>query len=80
MSVAPLTARDFIRVWQTSNSVAEVAQRVCRRKGAVRMRAFRYRRFGVPLKEFPATVIETPDWDELAQYAESLMTLNAEGA
>ncbi|MFO0803617.1 MAG: hypothetical protein U0791_10935 [Gemmataceae bacterium] len=46
-----------------------------RKKSAVRVRAYRYRELGVPLKEFPAVVVELPDWDELAAYAESFNNL-----
>ena len=65
------TAREFITIWQNSNSVAEVAKKVGCRKGAARLRAYRYRRLGIPLKDFPP--VELPDWDELAEYAESLL-------
>ena len=64
-----ITAREFVRVWQTSNSVAEVAKQVQRTKNAVRVRAFRYREMGVPLKQFPALEIEPINWDELAEFA-----------
>jgi hypothetical protein len=37
------------------------------------VRAFRYRRRGVPLKEFDPVLIELPDWDELAKFARSLV-------
>jgi hypothetical protein len=72
MAVSP---REFIRVWQQSNSVAEVAQKVRRNKSACRVRAHRYRRRGVPLKEFPAPVYMTTEefWDDLIQYAASLL-------
>jgi hypothetical protein len=69
----PVSARKFVEVWQGSQSVAEVAAKVHRKKNAVRQRAFRYRRLGIPLKEFPPVEIELPDWDELAEYAASLL-------
>jgi hypothetical protein len=68
-TVAP---REFIRIWQTSSSVAEVASKVRRTKNACRVRAFHYRERGVPLKDFPPVEIEPPDWDELAEYAREL--------
>src|SRR5947209_3143777 len=77
MVTATVSAREFIRVWQTSSSVAEVAAKVRRKKNAVRVRAYRYRQMGVPLKEFPEVVIELPDWDELAEYAGSLVPKTA---
>lgn len=71
---APLVPpREFIRIWQSAESVAEVAMKVRRSKNACRVRAFRYRDLGVPLKEFPPVIIEPPDWDELAEYAKSLI-------
>lgn len=70
---APVSPREFIRIWQQSESLAEVAMKVRRNKNACRVRAHRYRELGVPLKEFPVVVIEPPDWDELAEYAESLI-------
>jgi hypothetical protein len=48
-----ITAREFIRLWQTSNSVAEVAMKTRTKKNAVPVRAYRYRKLGIPLKEFP---------------------------
>src|SRR5262245_56894319 len=69
----PVSARKFVEVRQGSESVAEVASKVHRKKNAVRQRAFRYRRLGIPLKEFPPVEVELPDSAELAQYAESLL-------
>lgn len=64
--------REFIEAWQGSNSVAEVARKVRSRKPAVRVRAWRFRQRGVPLKEFPPVEIEPTDWAELARYAAEL--------
>jgi hypothetical protein len=69
----PLAPKDFIQVWQRADSVAEVAMKVRRTKNACRVRAFRYRERGVPLKEFPPVEWVPPDWSELAAYAESLL-------
>jgi hypothetical protein len=73
MAIPP---REFITVWQGASSLAEVAQKVRRSKNACRVRAYRYRQFGVPLKEFPPVVVEPPDWGELAEYAASLLPAN----
>ncbi len=51
-------------------AVAEVSKKTGIRKKAVRVRAYRYRKLGIPLKYFPP--VELPDWDELAEYAASL--------
>lgn len=67
-------AREFVRIWQLANSVAEVAKQVNRTKNAVRVRAFKYRERGIPLKYFPPVEQESIDWDELAEYAESIET------
>jgi hypothetical protein len=64
---------DFVKAWQESSSVAEVAAKVRSNKNACRTRAFRYREMGVPLKLFPPVMIEPPDWNELAEYAASLL-------
>jgi hypothetical protein len=68
-----VSPREFIRAWQTSSALAEVAAKVRLNKNACRVRAYRYRQLGVPLKEFPPVEVELPDWDELAQYARSLL-------
>jgi hypothetical protein len=72
--VVPTTsAREFVRIWQSSASIAEVAKKVGRSKNACRVRAFRYREYyGVPLKYFPPIELEEIDWGELAEYAEQL--------
>ena len=69
-----VTPRQFIKAWQESSSVAEVAAKVRSKKNACRVRAFRYRKLGVPLKVFPVVEVELPDWDELAQYAAELVS------
>jgi hypothetical protein len=77
--VIPTTsAREFVRIWQTATSVAEVAKKIGRSKNACRVRAHRYREYGdIPLKFFPVVEIEPIDWDELRDYA---ATLTPEGA
>jgi hypothetical protein len=68
-----VSPREFIKAWQESSSVAEVASKVRSRKGAVRVRTYRYRQKGIPLKVFPPVEVEPTDWDELARYAEELL-------
>src|SRR4029079_1471264 len=68
-----VSPREFIRAWQESSSLAEVAQRVRGKKNACRVRAYRYRQEGGPLKAFPVVEVEPPDWDELAEFAASLL-------
>jgi hypothetical protein len=66
------TPREFIEAWQGSSSVKEVARKTGLSKTAIRTRACRYRKFGVPLKEYEPEPL--PDWEELAAYAASLVT------
>lgn len=68
-----VSARDFIGIWQTSSSIAEVARKCGAGKNACRVRCYRYRQMGIPLKEFPVVVVEPTDWHELADYAASLL-------
>jgi hypothetical protein len=68
-----VSPRQFIQAWQTSTALAEVAAKVRLNKNACRVRAYRYRQLGVPLKEFPPVEVELPDWGELAEYAASLL-------
>lgn len=69
----PVDAMDFIEAWQTSSSVAEVAQKVGRKKNACRVRAFRYRKLGVPLKYFPPVDVWVWDWKALAEFAQEVL-------
>ena len=43
---------DFVRIWQKSKNLAEVAQRVGVDCHCVSVRASQYRRKGIPLKRF----------------------------
>jgi hypothetical protein len=70
---APVTPRKFVEAWQTSGSVREVAARLAISKNACRIRASRYRRLGVGLKNHPPPEVSVTDWDELADYAASLL-------
>jgi len=73
-----VTPREFVQVWQSSNSVAEVSSKIQCTKNAVRVRACRYRQMGVPLKQFPLLDIEPINWDELAEFAESFESSDQE--
>jgi hypothetical protein len=68
------TPEQFVTVWQQSSSLAEVAQKVRAKKNACRVRAFRYRQMGIPLKVFPPPPEPDPlRWDKLVDYAASLL-------
>jgi transposase-like protein len=68
-----VSAREFVKAWQESSSVAEVARKVGSNSNACRVRAFRYRQNGVELKHFPFVEIPLIDWEELAEYADELV-------
>jgi hypothetical protein len=67
--------REFVRVWQTSSSLSEVAQKTRSKKAACRIRANRYRALGIPLKEFPPPAYMTSEdyYGDLRQYAASFL-------
>jgi hypothetical protein len=44
------SAEDFVRAWQTSSSIAEVARAVGGNEKSIQSRASRLRKRGVPLK------------------------------
>ena len=66
------TPMEFVQAWQTSSGVAEVASKLRMRKDQVRVRACRYRKKGVPLKQYEPAENPGRDWDEIAAYAASL--------
>ena len=67
------TPMEFVQAWQTSSAVAEVASRLRMKKDQVRVRASRYRKKGVPLKQYAPAEVSVRDWDELAAFAASLV-------
>lgn len=64
-------AEEFVRVWQTSNSRAEVMERLGLESRQVDGRAYRLRKQGVALKTYSVTYKHL-DVDRLKQLAESL--------
>jgi hypothetical protein len=75
MAAIEVLPRRFIEVWQKSEYVSDVAQKLRLSKGACRMRAWRYKNhYGVPLKVLPTTrPAPVIDWDEMAELAASLL-------
>jgi hypothetical protein len=69
----PATAQEFVKAWQESSSIGEVAAKVRAKKNACRVRAYRYRKMGVPLKAFPPPDVEVMGWDDLAKYASEVL-------
>lgn len=62
-------AREFIKVWQTSGSIDEIARKTGKTKRRLYSLASFYRSKGVALKKFRAAPI---NWKEMAELAESL--------
>lgn len=69
-----IDAFTFVRAWQESNSVAEVANKTGMREATIRTRAYNLRKQrGIPLKEYKRGPREPiVDWDQLKVYAEVL--------
>jgi hypothetical protein len=66
------TPSEFVKAWQESSYVREVARKVGSTKSACSRRATRYRHMGVPLKFMWDVPSEPTNWDELADYAREL--------
>ena len=67
----PVTAEEFIRAWQTSESVDEVAEKIKQDRQNIFSRAHFYRKNGVVLKSMK-TGRPKNDWKALRELAESL--------
>jgi hypothetical protein len=50
----PLSAEEFIRLWQRAQSPAELARTTGYRQSTLIVRASRFRKLGVPLRRFPS--------------------------
>ena len=66
-----ISAEEFIKVWQTSSSLAEVCERLGRPPVHMSARASQYRRKGIALKSFGRG--GPVDWDAMAAFAASLV-------
>ncbi len=62
----------FVRAWQSSKTVDEVAQKTGLDLRAARQRASIYRKKGVPLQRFAGGRFSKPDWAALTALAEEL--------
>lgn len=71
-----VSAKAFVETWQSSGSLSEVAQKLKMKRSAARLRAFRYRRRGVPLKDFPPVSLPLINWEDLSRYAAKLVAHN----
>ena len=63
-----VTPEEFIKVWQTSKTLDEVAERTGIEKNAAAAKASGYRKKRVPLKRFK----EPLDWERLAELAKEI--------
>lgn len=57
----PVDSEDFVRAWQTSESVAEVAEKMSMSKLGASVKASHLRRAGVPLKKYRTGIGSDPD-------------------
>jgi len=72
-TVSP-SPEEFIRVWQTSRTLREAYLKLGMKRATARVRAFRYRQHGVPLKELEVEPPPEPfPWEDLVKYAASLV-------
>lgn len=67
-----VTPEEFVRAWQASGSLAEVAEKTGLRPESVKARGYRFRKKGVPLREFAAAGRPATDWEALRQLAVKL--------
>lgn len=68
-SVSP---EEFVRAWQTSDSLAQVAERTGLKLETARARGRRFRKRGIPLKRFGGQGRPATDWEALKKLAEEL--------
>lgn len=67
-----MTDEDFVRTWQTSETLADVASRTKLTQLACSARASRLRGNGVPLRKFTVAGRPRTDYSELIKLAVSL--------
>ena len=68
-----LTPEEFVKVWQTSESIREVCDKTGLTNGGANSRALLYRKNGVPLKRFPrGGTVPRLDYKALAKLASSI--------
>lgn len=81
-SLGEVTPEDFVRVWQSSAHLEDVAETLGQSFQTVLVRATRYRKKGVPLRHLTSRTRSAPftvggsapvDWTALAELAKSLL-------
>lgn len=68
MARAVTSPEDFVRIWQTSDTIEEVCEKSKMNLNRARSRAANYRKKGVKLKHFGRAYVN--DWDALAKVAD----------
>ena len=73
MPKARYTAEEFIKIWISSNSLSEVAEKTGYDPRTLSVRAAQYRKRGVKLPKFVRLAGRSNrDWEKLAELAEKL--------
>lgn len=67
-----VSPQEFVRTWQTSETVKGVCQKLKMPSSAVVSRAFNYRKRGIKLKQLLTAVRPQVDVDELNQLIEEI--------
>lgn len=67
-----ISDKDFIRIWQTSESARQVEQKTGLTRQAVNSRLHNLRKHGVPLKKMKRSAYK--DWSELAEFARQFLS------
>lgn len=64
--------QQFVEIWQQSESVREVMEKLGMNYSKTTSTAFRLRKHGVKLKKFKTAKYKNVNWEELAEYAKKL--------
>jgi hypothetical protein len=67
-----ISAEEFVRVWQTAESIAAVSESAGVSAKSCYARAWHFRKLGVPLKKFRPVIRNSIDITKLKALAESL--------
>jgi hypothetical protein len=67
-----VTPEEFVKAWQASKDMAEVAKKTGMKLESVRARGHRFRKHGVPLKKFASQGRPVTDWAALKKLAQEL--------
>ncbi len=70
MAKSEISPEMFVKIWQTSDTLAEAAERMNMKEASVAARARYFKGKGVPLKQLTKPYVN--DWAELAELAQQL--------